>query len=121
MKQDLVLQCKFPSLNELIGAASANRFVYGSLKKKMTAFVATECKIQKLKPMDGKIKVSFDWVEGNKRRDFDNVSGAGQKLICDGLKQAGIIVDDSHKFVAQIAHSFRHDAYHGVIVTLENI
>lgn len=115
----LTLNYKFPSLNDLIGKASYNRFAYAAEKKKLTKYVADECKSQRLRPVSGPIAVRFLWQEATKRRDFDNVSGAGQKLILDGLKLAGVIEDDRQRYVKSLSHSFSHGKTNRVIVYLE--
>lgn len=117
----LVLNYKFPSLNDLIGKASYNRFAYAAEKKKLTQYVADECLIQGLKRVSGPIAVRFQWQEATKRRDFDNVSGAGQKLILDGLKLAGVIEDDRQKYVRYLSHTFSHGKTNRVIVTLDGV
>lgn len=115
----LILNYKFPSLNDLIGKASYNRFAYAAEKKKLTKYVANECKAQGLKSVSGPIAVRFLWQEATKRRDFDNVSGAGQKLILDGLKLAGVIEDDRQKFVRSLSHTFSHGKTNRVIVQID--
>lgn len=116
--QTLVLKFKFPSLNELIGKASYNRFAYGAMKKKLTKYVADECLKSKLVPHKGTAFVEFEWQEANKRRDFDNVAGAGAKLIFDGLKLAGIIKDDRQEFVKGFTHTFSHGKEYVVTVKI---
>jgi len=116
--QTLILNHKFPSLNEVIGKASYNRFAYGAMKKKLTAYVAKECQIQGLKPTAGAIYVDFKWQEANKRRDFDNVCGSGQKFCLDGLKLAGVIKDDRQEFVKGITHTFSHGDIYQVTIKI---
>jgi len=48
------------------------------------------------------------WMEGNKRRDPDNVF-AGQKFILDAMVNLGVIKDDSQDYVAAIFHTLAID------------
>jgi Holliday junction resolvase RusA-like endonuclease len=95
---------KFPSLNELIGAANHNRFDGGRMKKKYTA-IAESCARRAaietgwMAP-EGPVSIAITWVERDRRRDQDNVT-AGQKYLLDGIVAAGVLLDDSQRYVPQ--------------------
>ena len=62
---------------------------------------------------------SFLWIERNRRRDKDNVAAGGRKLILDGLVEAGILPDDSWKYVVGWEDHFAVDKVKpGVRVTI---
>lgn len=43
--------------------------------------------------------VQVDFYEPNRKRDPDNVMGGGLKILMDALVEAGVIPDDSPKYV----------------------
>ena len=70
----------------------------------------------------GRVFINFTWVEPNKRRDPDNISSAGIKLILDAMVWAGIIIDDSQKYVEGWTNTFRVDKENpGVIVEVSEV
>lgn len=95
---------KFPSLNELIGAANHNRFDGGRMKKKYTGIAESCARRAALEEgwtaTDGPVTIEITWVEKDKRRDQDNVT-AGQKYLLDGIVAAGVLRDDSQRYVPQ--------------------
>ena len=46
----------------------------------------------------GRVHLSFVWFCRNRRKDPDNISSAGRKIILDGLVSAGILQNDGWKF-----------------------
>ena len=58
------------------------------------------------KPIEDRVTLVFDWPHS--RRDPDNQS-FGAKMILDGLVKAGVLPDDSRKWIAEIKHVFRRD------------
>jgi Holliday junction resolvase RusA-like endonuclease len=49
------------------------------------------------------IRVRINWYEKNARRDVDNVAFS-VKFILDGLVRAGVIPNDSQRYVRSIEH-----------------
>ena len=111
MTQTLVLQGTFPSLNEVLRLAKSHWSRYAKLKKEHTLSVALEAKVQGLKPVIGMVRVTFYWYEPNRKRDPDNVRH-GAKDALDGLVEAGILKDDSARYVPEIRDHFLHDKDH---------
>ena len=50
------------------------------------------------------------WFCRNRRKDPDNISSAGRKIILDGLVTAGILQDDGWKQVSSFTDNFEIDA-----------
>lgn len=48
------------------------------------------------------------WFEQNARRDLDNVR-TGMKFVLDGLQKAGVIPNDSQKYVLDLDDGFGRD------------
>ncbi len=53
--------------------------------------------------------MQYTWVEPNKRRDKDNISSFGRKVIQDALVSAGVLKDDGWKYVVGFADRFEVD------------
>jgi Holliday junction resolvase RusA-like endonuclease len=99
----LTILGKLPTANEYIAANNRNRYISAKLKQEATHLVARQCK--GVKPIKGLCDYTFTWHVPNKRSDPDNIS-FGQKFIFDGLQLAGVIENDSMKFVSSICHFF---------------
>src|SRR5690606_18278944 len=115
---------KFPSLNEYINAERRHRMMAANIKKKWTELVRAETLAQVSEPAlaiaikDYPIKIHFIVHEQNARRDIDNVSSMVSKFCLDGLVKAGILPDDSQKYVNKIECDLVVDGKVGVEVIL---
>lgn len=86
-----------PMLNEQIRIARANHYHSAAIKKKWTGKVASYC--YKLPKFTGQVWLSFDWqLRRFTTVDQDNAA-ASSKFIMDGMVSAGMLVDDSLKFI----------------------
>lgn len=103
---------KFPSLNEYINAERRHRMIAAKMKKDFTKLVESAVilhdEMEKHKTGKGlkiesfPITVRFVVHEANKRRDIDNVSSMVAKFSLDGMVKAGLLPDDSQKYVNKI-------------------
>jgi len=100
MKQKLIIKGKLLSLNEYINAERSNKFMAAKLKREETEKVAWECKAQKIKPVK-KIDEAFFYYYHDRRGDYDNLEST-QKFFWDGLKEAGIIENDTQEFTPKV-------------------
>jgi len=96
---------RLPGLNEIIDAAKRNPHEYARMKETCTAMVAW---LAKKLPRFEKVALVITWYEPDLRRDPDNIM-AGQKFILDGLVQAGVLPNDSQKYVRGIMHRLEVD------------
>lgn len=48
---------------------------------------------------DSKVSFAFHWLEPDRRRDPDNVSSGGRKIVLDGLVKGGYLKNDGWKNV----------------------
>ena len=99
---------RLPGFNEIIEAAKqgkGNYQPYARMKEEYTTIVAW---LAKKLPAYEKVALIITWYEPDLRRDPDNIMG-GQKFIMDGLVQAGVIPDDSQKYILGIYHGFKVD------------
>lgn len=110
-----------PGVNEIVGAARANRFVSAKQKREWTDAVAMHARAARIPPAR-RVYLVFDWVEKSKRRDPDNVAGGGRKFILDGLVAAGVLKNDGWGEVAGWEDRFSVDkARPGVKVTMRPV
>lgn len=110
-----------PGLNEIISAARRSPYTSAALKKKWTNIIANSS--LDLIPYEDKVWVNFEWVLKNQKKDFDNVT-AGMKFIFDGLVKAGVLKNDSQKYIGnRIIHDYLIDKDSGDCcrVTLSDI
>lgn len=56
------------------------------------------------------VKMRYRWYEKNKRRDLDNISSFGRKVIQDALVQAHTLENDGWKNIIQFSDEFYVDA-----------
>jgi hypothetical protein len=121
MSQRFFVSGHIPDLNQLIDAAKRRRggwSAYAMLKDEWSRIVTYAIKKAKLKPM-ARASIHYRWQEKNKRRDPDNVSGGGRKLINDGLVRAGILKQDGWAEIAGFTDEFVVEPKQvGVLVTL---
>jgi Holliday junction resolvase RusA-like endonuclease len=101
----VIIPIRLPGMNEIIAAAKSHHMAYATMKRKNTDDILW---LIKRMPKHDTADIIIAWYEPNMRRDIDNIS-AGQKFILDALVKAGVIKDDSQKYVKSIRHEFYID------------
>jgi Holliday junction resolvase RusA-like endonuclease len=96
-------------MNTVINVAKQHWGQYAKLKKDLTQTVVREVQVAKLRPMKNPVCVVFYWYESNLRRDIDNISAFGTKVVLDGLVEAKILKGDGQLWVPRIQHYFSVD------------
>lgn len=97
---------RFPSLNDYIGAMNAGRHAGNDLKQRETERCAWEAKQAGLRPVSGAVRITICWIEKDQRRDLDNISSFGCKVLLDGLREAGVLPNDTRRYVRGIYSDF---------------
>ena len=88
---------------------SYNRFAGGAVKKSETEYVAWSCKKQPLEKITCfPVYISFHWYCKNEKKDLDNVAFS-KKFVLDGMVMAGVLPNDSRKYVAGFRDNFHLD------------
>lgn len=108
-KMKLIIQGRFPSLNEYTAGNRANRYKGASIKKnaeKQVTAAIRACKLDKVENYP--VTLNVTWYERDRRRDLDNIT-YGIKFCLDSLVKAKILIDDSQKYVAQINNKVEVD------------
>lgn len=109
---------KLPSLNDYILKCRSNKFAGATMKKKVEKDISMF--ISELPKFDKPIRINFTWVEGNKRRDYDNICFA-KKFILDALQECGKLENDNRKWVVGFSDRFEIDKEYKVILEIEEI
>lgn len=87
---------KFPSFNEYIRICRGNMFVANKYKQQIEINIGYA--LNRIPAFTKPIFINFTWVEGNNKRDWDNVTYA-KKFILDALVKLGKLPNDSRKYV----------------------
>ena len=119
-KNDMSIKCeismKLPSLNEYINACRSNRFQGSKMKRDLENDIGVF--IAKLPKFEKPVEIHFHWVEGNKRRDLDNIAFA-KKFILDSMVKGGKLKDDNRRFVTAFADTFEYSDETKVILEIK--
>jgi len=107
---------RLPSLNQYINECRKNRFAGAKMKKNVESDIGWY--IKQLPEYKKPIKISFHWVEENKRRDLDNVCFA-KKFILDSMVKAGKLKDDNRNYVQGFKDTFEYGKSSKVILEIE--
>ncbi len=90
----LVIPFALPGLNEYIAAERANRQKGAALKRKYQRAVMLALKKQLRGPLREPVFMRYTWVEKDRRRDKDNISSFGRKVIQDALVELHALKND---------------------------
>lgn len=119
MIQKLYLDFQFPTLNDYTKALKKFRLEGQRMKTQYTDDVSYQCKIQKIQPYTQPIQLAFIYYEKRANRDPDNIVFA-KKFILDGLVNAGIVPNDTQKYIKKFTDEWVVDNKNtGVLVIIE--
>lgn len=114
----LEIPYKLPSLNQYINECRKNRYAGATMKAAVEKDLALY--INKLPTYENPIKIHFLWIEGNKRRDLDNVCFA-KKFILDCMVKCGKLKNDNRKCVTGFTDSFEYGSETKVILDIKEV
>lgn len=90
----LIIPGTLPNLNDYITAERQHRQKAAAMKRQAEQVVLLAArKLRDAKP-SGPVVMRYAWYEPNKRRDKDNISSFGRKVIQDALVRAGVLRND---------------------------
>lgn len=110
------IDMKLPSLNDYIRWCRGNKFL--AAKKKAQIEQEIGLYLTKMPKWTNPIKIHFRWIEGNKRRDLDNICFA-KKFILDAMQKYGKLENDNRKHVTAFTDSFEYGNSTKVILEIE--
>lgn len=93
-----------PSLNDYINAERRNRFMAAKMKK--DAQTAVLWQLKGLQPITELSFYHFEWSIHNQRKDPDNISAFGRKVIFDAMQVAGVLPNDNLKYIVGTADTY---------------
>ena len=96
----LTIPGRFPNLNDYV-RASHNEHARRRMKAEADGAVAWAVLTNDVPRLKPPVRVTVDCYEKDARRDPDNVHSMARKFVLDGLVAAGVIKDDSRKYVEQ--------------------
>lgn len=113
-----IIDMKLPSLNDYTRWCRSNKFMAAKEKReieeKICAFLIDMPKYK------NPIKIHFTWIEGNKRRDLDNICFA-KKFILDAMVKGNKLKDDNRKCVTAFIDDFEYGEKTKVILEIEEV
>lgn len=110
MEYMLTIPGRLDNLNNYIAAERANCHKGAKMKaanRKIVVVAIRRCMkgVRIKKP----VFMKYTWYEENKRRDLDNISSFGRKVIQDALVDTGVLKDDGWQYVVGFSDQFEVD------------
>lgn len=118
MKIRVEIPLRLPSLNEYIRECRGNKYSGNLMKQQVERNIAFY--INKLPKFEKAIRIDFEWVEENKKRDLDNICFA-KKFILDTLVKCEKIKNDNRKYVAGFRDDFSYAKESKVILNIYEV
>lgn len=119
----LIIPGVLPNLNDYIAAERRHRQQAATMKRQSEHVVSLAAK----KQLNGvkfrnPVVMTYRWFEPNRKRDKDNVSSFGRKVIQDALVRAGVLENDGWAHIDSFADQFYVDKkYPRIEVEIEEI
>lgn len=106
----LTIPGRLDNLNDYISACRTNQYKGSKVKasnehKVLAAIYEQFGRLRIKKP----VQMRYRWYEKNKRRDLDNISSFGRKVIQDALVQAKVLENDGWKNIIRFSDEFYLD------------
>ena len=103
----LIIPGRMNGLNDLIAAERTNRYKAAKMKREdenLVLWAAKGC----LRGWKAKspVMMHYKWYEPNTRRDKDNISSYGRKIIQDALVKGGYLENDGWKNIVGFDDEF---------------
>ena len=109
---------KLPSLNDYVDVCRANPYKASKFKRDIEKDIGIF--ISRLPRFERPVKIHFHWIEGNKKRDLDNIAFA-KKFILDAMVKRGKLADDNRKCVTAFTDTFSYAKSAAVILEIEEV
>lgn len=112
MHYTLIIHGRLDNLNDYIKACRTNQYKGAHLKAKNENKVQAEIyeQLGRLR-ITHPVRMSYRWYEKDRRRDLDNVSSFGRKVIQDALVQTHVLQNDGWKEITGFSDEFYIDAH----------
>ena len=110
MEYRFVIKGRLDGLNDYTAANRTNPHKGGKMKKDNETIVICAIR-QQLRRLhiEKPVVLKFAWYEPSRRRDHDNVSSFGRKVIQDALVKCKVLQDDGWRYVVGFTDDFYCD------------
>lgn len=110
MEYHLTIHGRMDNLNDYISAERTNRYKGAHMKEKNQKLVIAEI-MDQIRHVHIKkpVMMAYRWYEKDRRRDLDNISSFGRKVIQDALVESGVLADDGWKHIKGFSDEFYVD------------
>ena len=105
----IIIPFPLPGLNEYIDAERSHRQKAAKLKREYQDAVVLVLRRQIRGKLRVPVRMRYLWVEKDRRRDKDNISAFGRKVIQDALVKAGKLRNDGWQNIAGFSDDFAVD------------
>lgn len=105
----LVINGRLPGLNDYIDACRRTPYKANNMKKEAEELVFWAIRAAKLGPVPTPCRMEYTWYEPNKKRDMDNISAFGRKVIQDALVKAKKLPGDGWAYISGFSDDFQVD------------
>ena len=110
MEYLLIIPGTLNNLNDYIDAERTNRHKGAKMKAYNGNIVSQAIRrCMRGVKLEKPVFMEYLWVEPNKRRDKDNISSFGRKVIQDALVDTGVLKNDGWKHVVGFSDKFDVD------------
>lgn len=110
MRVKLTVMGRLPGLNDYIAAERTNRHAAAGMKREAQAIVEWSARSQlRGVRFEKPVRMTYRWFERDKKRDKDNVSSFGRKVIQDALVRVGVLKNDNWACIEGFADEFYVD------------
>lgn len=110
MEYKLTISGTLPNLNDYIAAERINRYKGAKMKADSENIVVVSIRqCMRGVRIDKPVFMEYRWIEPSRRRDKDNISSFGRKVIQDALVQCGVLKDDGWKHIVGFSDKFEVD------------
>lgn len=109
MMVKLIIPFTLPGLNDYINEERRHRQYGAKMKREWQDNVILVLKRQIRGKFKRPVYMRYLWVEKDRRRDKDNISSFGRKVIQDALVQVGVLHNDGWDAIAGFSDEFTVD------------
>lgn len=110
MEHVLTIPGTLNNLNDYINVERTNRYKAAKMKRENMDWVTVAIRrCMNDVVIEAPVFIEYTWVEPNRRRDLDNVSSFGRKVIQDALVEFGVLENDGWKNIVGFSDKFEVD------------
>jgi len=110
MEYSLLIKGRLDGLNDYTAASRTNPYKGNKMKadNEQIVIYAIRQQLRRLH-IESPVVLKFAWYEPNRKRDHDNVSSFGRKVIQDALVKCKVLQDDGWRYVVGFTDDFYCD------------